>query len=119
LLSAYKNGKIVVRGRQNSEKDAMISDTGDIINLVDVDILFVQETGETDDEGRPEMSEIPFLQRRDSNLYISANLNTLQGASGTLNGLFFHEFPYNGNPDEINSLTRCIPSLTELLARSC
>lgn len=119
LLSAYKDGKIVVRGKQNSEKDAMISDTGDIVTLIDLDILFVQETGETDENGKPEMTEIPFLEQRNCTLYLVADLDTLQTASSSLSGMFFHETPWNGNPAEVLSLSQCSPSLPEILGRKC
>jgi hypothetical protein len=119
LIAAYKEGKIVIRGQQNTEKDAMISDTGEIVPLVDLDILFVTETGETDDEGRPAMNEVPFIERRDGTLYLAADLDTLKASSSTLSGMFFRETPYNGNPAEVLGIMKCIVSLTEMLNRSC
>jgi hypothetical protein len=119
LLSAYKEGKIVVRGKQNSEKDAMISDTGEIIGLVDVDILFVRETGETDDDGNPDLVEVPFLERRDSILYLVCDLETLQEASNMLSGMFFRQTPYGGNPSDVIQIAKCVPSLPEILNKRC
>lgn len=119
LLAAYKDGKLVVRGKQNSEKDAMISDTGEIIALVDVDLLFVKETGETDDDGNPEMVEVPFLERRDSVLYLVADFETLQESSNILNGMFFRQTPYNGNPSDVLQTSRCVPSMVEILNKRC
>jgi hypothetical protein len=119
LLAAYKEGKVIVRGKQNESKDAMISDTGDIITLVDVDIVFVRETGEVDEDGKPEMVEVPFLTRRDSVLYLDADLDTLKTAASSLSGMFFNASPYNGNPEELDTIARCIPSLSEMLGRRC
>lgn len=119
LLAAYKDGKVVVRGKQNEEKDAMISDTGEIITLIDLDILYIQESGETNDDGKPEMLEVPFIERRDSNLYVNGTFETLQAASSSLSGMFFRESPYNGNPGEVLTISRCIPSLSELVGRRC
>lgn len=119
LLAAYKNGKIIVRGLKNTEKEAMISDTGDIIQLIDYDIRFVKETGETDEDGKPEMEEVPFIQRKDSVLYLVADLDTVKMAGSTLSGLFYNELPYNGNPAEVITLMQCVPSLTEILNRQC
>lgn len=119
LISAYKNGKIVVRGLANAEKDAMISDTGDLVALVDYDIKFVLETGETDNDGKPEMEEVPFIKRKDNILYLVADLDTIKMAAGSLSGIFFNELPYSGNPAEVVTLMQCVPSLGEILSRSC
>lgn len=119
LLNAYRHGKVIIRGRENDEKDAMISDTGDIIPLVDIDVLFVKETGETDEDGKPTLIEVPFIQRRDSMLYLIAPLETLKNASNVLSGMFFNQMPYNGNPAEVENLRKCVPSLTEILNRTC
>ena len=119
LLAAYKEGKIVVRGKQNDDKDAMISDTGEIITLVDIDVLFVKETGESDPNGKPEMVEVPFIERRDSVLYLCADMETLQNASSSLSGMFFRGTPYGGNQAEALSISQCIPSVAETLGKRC
>lgn len=119
LISAYKEGKIVVRGQTNTEKDAMISDSGEIVNLVDIDVYYVRETGETDDDGSPEMVEVEFLSRRNSGLYLSADLDTLRAAAAGMSGLFFHETPFNGNPAQVISLMQCSPTLPEILNKRC
>jgi len=117
LMSAYKEGKIVIRGQQNNEKDAMISDSGEIIPLIDIDILFVRETGETDDDGNPSMVEVPFISRKNSNLVLTADLATLHAASSSLSGMFFRETPFNGNPSEVINLMDSSPTLPEILNR--
>lgn len=119
LRAAYKDGKLVVRGNESVEKDAMISDNGDIVTLVDLDILFVRETGSTDDDGKPEMVEVPFMQRRDSILTLTADIDTVRLAASTMTGMFFRQLPFSGSQSEVLSLTRCVPSLTQLLGQRC
>lgn len=119
LLAAYREGKLVVRGRQNEEKDAMISDNGEIVTLIDLDILYVKETGESDDNGRPQMVEVPFMERRDSVLYLVADLETLNMAASSMSGIFFREVPYTGNPSDVDAISQCIPSVYEILNRKC
>lgn len=119
LLAAYKEGKVVVRGQENEEKDAMISDSGEIVTLIDLDILFVKETGSSDDDGKPEMVEVPFMERRDAALYLTAELETLQTASSSLSGMFLREMPYAGNPAEVLTIARCVPDLPSLLNKRC
>jgi hypothetical protein len=119
IKDAYRNGKLVLRGKKNEAKDAMISDTGNIIRLVDVEILFVKETGEMDDNGKPEMIEVPFMERRDSILYLTADIPTMQDAASSLSGMFLREMPYPGNPSEIPILQRCIPDLSQMLNQRC
>lgn len=119
LSSAYKEGKIVVRSKHSEERDAMISDDGKIISLVDLEILFVTESGETDDSGNPGEVEVPFMERKEGNLYLCADLETIRMASSGMSGLFFNEMPYNGNPSELSIIRGCVPSLVELIGRRC
>lgn len=117
LLDAYKEGKVVVRGQENEEKEILISDKGEIIPVIDYSILFVKETGEVDDNGKPETQEVPFLERRDSTLYLVADLDTLKMASAGMSGMFFTSVPYNGNPSDIRKLQQSVPGLSEILSK--
>ncbi len=117
ILEAYKAGKVVVRGRENEDKEIMIGDDGEIIPVIDYSILFVRETGEVDDNGRPETEEVPFIERRDSTLYLVADMEVLKMASSGMSGMFFHQVPYGGNPAEILQLQRSIPGLYELISK--
>lgn len=119
LLSAYKDGKLVVRGQKNESKDAMITDNGEIATLIDYEVLYVHETGETDDNGKPQMTEVPFIERRDSILYLTADIQTIKNASSSMSGMFYREMPYNGNPSDIQVLQRCVPDLVEMLNKRC
>jgi hypothetical protein len=117
LLESYKSGKIVVRGQESEDKEVLIGDDGNIIPVIDYNIMFVKETGEVDDDGRPETNEVPFIQRRDSILYLVADLDTIRTATAGMSGIFFKETPYGGNPAEILQLQRSVPGLFEIIFR--
>jgi hypothetical protein len=117
LLDAYKEGKVVVRGQENEDKEILIGDEGEIIPVIDYSLLFVKETGEVDDSGRPETEEVPFIQRRDGTLYLVAELETLKTASAGMSGIFFQSVPYGGNPSDILQLQRSVPGLYEIIAK--
>lgn len=119
LLNGYKSGKIVVRGQENSEKEAIISDTGEIISVIDYDIKLVREDNSTNDEGAPNLVETPFLERRDCILYLVADLEAIKVAASTMSGMLLTSLPYSGNPSEIIKLQQCVPSLVETLNRQC
>jgi hypothetical protein len=119
LIDAYTDGKLVVRGKENDDKEAMINDEGEIIPVIDYKILYVKESGDVDDDGRPETEEVSFIERRDSILYLTADLEVIRNASAGMSGIFFKEQPYNGNPSEILTLQRCLPNLSEIIQRQC
>jgi len=119
LTDAYKEGKLVVRGKENAEHEAMIGDNGEILPVIDYSIYFIQETGEVDDDGRPETEEVPFMERRDDILYLKADLDTIRNAASGMSGIFFRELPYNGNPSDILKLQRCLPNLPAILDQQC
>jgi len=116
-MDAYKEGKIVVRGQENESKEISIGDDGEILPIIDYSLLFVKETGEVDDNGRPETEEVPFIQRRDSTLYLVADLDTLKMAAAGLSGIFFNSVPYGGNPSDIQQLQRSLPGLYDIIAK--
>lgn len=119
MLAAYEEGKLVLRSQKNETRNAQINAEGDIIPIIDIDILYVKPTGEVDEHGKPEMTEVPFIKRRDSVLYLSADADTLRDATNSMSGIFFREVPYPGNPSDIKVLQRCIPDLAEMLNRRC
>ncbi len=53
LLAGYKEGKIIVRSRDASDSEAMIDDEGSIVPLLDLSILYLKETGDSDENGKP------------------------------------------------------------------
>lgn len=119
LKAAYKEGKVIVRGRESEVHNAQIDDDGHIVGLIDVDIMYVRETGEINSFGHPESEEISFLEHRNSNLYVKADANLLRVCADSMSGLFYRSMPWNGNPSDIQVLSRCVPSITEILGKRC
>ena len=119
LRSAYHEGKLVVRARDDSSSEAMIDNDGAIIPFVDLKIMYVQATGETDDNGKPVKQEVEFLSRKYGQLFLTAQLPTVKEASSAFQGIVFKEMPWEGNPSDIHTLQRCVPSLPEMIMRQC
>jgi len=119
LKGAYKEGKLVVRTRHSDNSEAMITDDGEIIPFVDLNIYYVRETGEQDEEGMPETEEIEFLERRNGILFLKASKKTIKEASTVMPGMIFKETPYAGNPSDLRTLRRCVYSTHDLLLRQC
>lgn len=119
LRAAYTDGKIKVKTRRSDNSEAMISDSGEIQPLMDLSITYVNETGKQNPEGLPETEELPFMERKDGMLFLNANLQLIRTASNALQGMVFKETPYNGNPSDLKTLTRCIYSAHDMLMRQC
>lgn len=119
LRAAYSQGKLVVRTRHSENSEAMISDSGELIPLIDLNINYVKETGDHNTEGMPGVEEISFMERRDGMLFLTATGQTLKEASAALQGAIFKETPYNGNPSDLKTLRRCIYSTHDLLLKQC
>ncbi len=105
----------MVRSRQSDQKNAMISEAGDVVPLLDTDFMYVQETGETDDSGNPEAIEVPFVSVRDNVAYLVADMKTLENAGAVLNGLFMKEIQFNGNPSDLKAIRDSLPNLKAIL----
>lgn len=119
LQTAYTEGRLVVRTRQDDAAEAMITAEGDIVPFVDLKIMYVQKTGDVDEDGQPANREVEFIARRNGQLFLTAQLRTLREASGAFNGMAFKETPYQGNPSDLRVLARCVPSVSECLLRNC
>jgi hypothetical protein len=118
LLAGYKNGQLIVRSRNDDDSEAMINDDGAIVPLLDLNIYFLKETGETDENGQPKRKEVPFMERRDGTLFLSATVETVRDVfSGGMQGCFFKEMPYAGNPSDVKHVVRAIPNIEEILMR--
>lgn len=117
LKAAYTEGKLVVRTRHSDNSEAMIDDDGNIVPLLDLSILYTQDTGQLDADGKPDTEELEFLERRDGMLFLTANLNVIKNSATALQGMNFKEISYMGNPSDIPNLLRSIPSATEVLLR--
>jgi len=119
LKGAYSEGRIKVKTKVSENSEAMITDEGQIVPFMDLDILYAKETGEQNEDGTPETKDLPFIERRKGMLFFTADLNTVREASSAMQGIVFKETPYNGNPSDLQVLSRCIYSAHDLLMRQC
>lgn len=119
LKAAYTEGKLVVRTIESENSEAMIDDEGAIIPFIDLKIKYAQETGDTDENGKPVLEEMEFMERIDGNLYLTAQFSTLREAASSFQGIVLKETPYTGNPSDLKVMMRCIPSAVEILMRNC
>jgi hypothetical protein len=119
LKGAYKDGKLVIRTRHSDSSEAMITDEGDVIPYVDLNIYYVKETGEQDEDGKPKTDEIEFIERRNGILFLKADYQIVKEAASVLTGCVFKETPYQGNPSDLKVLRRCVYSVADLLLRTC
>lgn len=119
LRGAYAEGKVVVKTVRSKNSEAMISDSGEIIPMVDLKIYFVKETDEQDDQGNPKIEEIEFMERRNGMLFLTAGLITVREASNSMQGTDFKEMPYQGNPSDLKALKKCVYSAHDMLMRQC
>jgi hypothetical protein len=117
MRAGYKQGSFVVRTKTSAENEVMISQNGELISLIDLDVLYVKQ-GQMDATGKPRREEVPFLSRRDGTLYLTCSLENVKNIlNGSLPGSYFKEVVYNGNPSDIKLIMRAVPSLEEMLTR--
>jgi len=119
LKEAYTSGKLTVHIIESDNSQAMYDTDGNLVPLVDVKIMYEKETGKVDANGKPMTEELEFIARKDGILFFTASLETIKEASDSFQGLIVKEVPYTGNPSDLQSLMRCVPSSTEILLRSC
>jgi hypothetical protein len=119
LRGAYAEGKIVVKTVKSENSEAMISDDGQIVPMIDLRIYFVREGEGQDEEGNPEFEEIEFMQKRNGMLFLTAGLSTIKDAAESMQGTEFKEIPFSGNPSDLKVLKRCVYSVHDLLMRQC
>jgi hypothetical protein len=119
LRGAYTEGKVVVKTVKSENSEAMISDDGQIVPMIDLRIYFVKEGTGQDEEGNPEMEEIEFMQKRNGMLFLTAGLSTIKEAAESMQGTEFKEITYAGNPSDLKVLKKCVYSVHDLLMRQC
>ena len=119
LRGAYAEGKMVVKTVRSENSEAMISDSGEIIPMVDLKIYFVKDTDEQDENGNPKTQEIEFMERRNGMLFLTAGLVTIKEAASAMQGTDLKETPYPGNPSDLMALKRCVYSAHDMLMRQC
>jgi hypothetical protein len=119
LRGAYAEGKVVVKTVKSENSEAMISDSGEVVPMVDLKIYFIKEAEGQDGDGNPEVEEIEFMERRNGMLFLTAGLVTIREASSAMQGTDFKEVPYQGNPSDLKTLKRCVYSAHDMLMRQC
>lgn len=119
LRGAYTEGKIVVKTKTSDTSEAIITEDGNIVPVLGLDIYYTKETGEQNDNGMPEVEEIPFIEKRNGTLFLVADLKTIKDAANSLQGIILKETPYNGNPSDLKVISRCIYSTHDILLRQC
>ena len=119
LRSAYREGKFIVKTRKSDNSEAMIDDEGKILPLIDISIYYQKSTTNVDGDGKPIKNEVKFMERRDGQLFLTADLKTIRESANTLQGVVFKETPFNGNPSDLRVIQRCVYSSSDLLMRNC
>lgn len=118
LLGAYSDGKIVVRSKESSgDNEVLIDNDGNIVSILDLNIYYLKETTELDENGYTKKKEIPFIEKTSSMLYLNAPLEIIRDVSTSFSGFFFKEVPYAGNPSDIVKIMSQVPNLEEILMR--
>jgi hypothetical protein len=118
LRGAYTEGKVLVKTVKSENSEAMISDDGQLVPMIDLKIYFTKETG-GQKNGEPELEEVEFMERRNGMLFLTAGLSTIKEAAQSMQGTEFKEVPYPGNPSDLQALKRCVYSAHDLLMRQC
>jgi hypothetical protein len=119
LKSAFTEGKLLVKTKSSDGSEAMIDKDGAIISFDDMKIVYVKDTGEIDEEGNTSKRESEFINKKNGQLYLTANLGTIKGAASSFPGMKVKETPWQGNPSDLKTLQRCVPSASEILMRTC
>lgn len=119
LRSAFVDGKLVVRTRGSDILQAFIDDDGSIVPVPDMSIYYVKESDMMNDKGKPELEEIEFIAHKNGSLYLKAQGDLLKEASTSLQGIIFKETPWEGNPSDMMRISRCVPSVPEMLLKDC
>lgn len=115
LRGAYTEGRIVVKTVKSENSEAMISDDGKIVPMIDLKIYFVRPGSDREEDAE----EIEFMERRNGMLFLTAGLQTVKEASESMQGTEFKEISYPGNPSDLKALKRCVYSAHDLLMRQC
>lgn len=119
LKAAYSEGKIKVKLKASDNSEAFFTDEGKLMAYQDLDVVYTKETGKQNDDGSPEVEELPFIDKINNQLILKADLQTIRDASNSMQGISLKEVPYNGNPSDLQVLTRCVFSFHDLIMRKC
>lgn len=120
LMAAYRQGSLVIKTKQVEGHPAMLTPDGKIVPFMDVKIMYSKDTGDQDEDGKPAKEDQEFLTWRDGQLVLTATIETMRDAATTIGqGIVFKEVPYQGNPTDLKTISRCVPSTFEILMRRC
>lgn len=119
LKSAFLDGKLVVRTKDDDERAAFIDEEGSVIPIPKIAIYYIKEANGIDESGKAEIEEIEFMALREGMLFFTAQLDLVKEASVALQGMIYKETPWTGNPSDIFRVSRCVPSAPEVLLRQC
>ena len=119
LKSAYTEGKLKVKAKHADNSEAMIDQNGEVVPFLDLSICYTKENGQQNEDGLPDHDEIEFIERKNGVLFLVADFQAIKEAAGVLQGMVIKETPYNGNPSDLEVLTRCVYSTHDLLMRQC
>jgi hypothetical protein len=118
LRGAYAEGRLVVKTVKSENSEAMISDDGKIVPMIDLKVYYVKPSADVNDDDSEE-DEVEFMERRNGMLFLTAGLSTIKEASESMQGTDFKEVSYSGNPSDLKVLKRCVYSAHDLLMRRC
>ncbi len=119
LKAAYLDGKLVVRTQNSDRRDAFVDESGSIVSIPNLNIYYVKESPTFDDNMKAGIEEIEFMRCDHNELILSAPLDLLKEASISLQGMVFKETPWQGNPTDLLRVTRCSPTLPEIIMKDC
>lgn len=119
LKSAYTDGKLVAKMKQGDGSEAMIDEDGEIISFADIKIMYMKDSGELDEDGKPYRREHEFMVNRNGQLYLTATMQIIKESASSFPGVVIRETPYTGNPSDLKVLQRCVPNSPEILLRQC
>lgn len=119
IRHGYDLGKFNIKIHQDENSPASIDNKGQIVDLYDIKVVYQKATGEVDEAGYPITKDFDFLVQKDGVLYLDATTDIVKEVSSAVQGINFQSIPYTGNPSDIPALTRCRPSVPEILMRSC
>jgi hypothetical protein len=93
---------------------------GKIVPFMDVKIMYSKDTGDQDEDGKPDegLPGIPDVAGRAAIPDRDPRYRPGRGDSFG-QGIVFKEVPYQGNPTDLKTLKRCVPSTFEILNRRC
>lgn len=119
LRDGYQEGKIVVKNLVNDFSESFFDSEGSMVTLPDIKLMYNTNTGKINAEGEPIMIENEFITRRDGMLFLTASPEIIKDAQTSFQGFVMKEIPYVGNPSDLATLMRCVPSSSEILLRNC